>query len=127
MVYGTVAEALEKAGITLGPDDYTVPAQDSLVGIGSTIQVHRVRYEETVEYQTIPHDTEYVYTSLYFRDTDRTTTLQTGQDGQCAITTPPPLGGRRAGEQHRHRRDHHRGAPGCPHQGLWRGGACLPP
>ena len=87
MVYGTVAEALEKAGITLGPDDYTVPAQDSLVGIGSTIQVHRVRYEETVEYQTIPHDTEYVYTSLYFRDTDRTTTLQTGQDGQCAITT----------------------------------------
>src|SRR5699024_1001112 len=28
MVYGTVAEALEKAGITLGPDDYTVPALD---------------------------------------------------------------------------------------------------
>ena len=57
MVYGTVAEALEKAGITLGPDDYTVPALDSLVGIGSKVEVHRVRYEETVEYQTIPYET----------------------------------------------------------------------
>ena len=87
MVYGTVADALEKAGITLGPDDYTVPEQDSLVGIGSKIEVHRVHYEETVEYQTIPYDTEYVYTSLYFRDTDRVTTLQAGSNGQCAVTT----------------------------------------
>ncbi|WP_242967437.1 3D domain-containing protein [Faecalibacterium sp. An77] len=87
MVYGTVGEALEKAGITLGPDDYTVPEQDSLVGIGSRIEVHRVRYEETVEYQTIPYETEYVYTSLYFRDTDRVTTIQAGSNGQCAITT----------------------------------------
>ena len=87
MVYGTVADALEKAGITLGPDDYTVPGQDALVGIGSKIEVHRVRYEETVEYQTIPYDTEYVYTSLYFRDTDRVTTLQAGSNGQCAVTT----------------------------------------
>lgn len=87
MVYGTVAEALEKAGITLGPDDYTVPALDSLVGIGSKVEVHRVRYEETVEYQTIPYETEYVYTSLYFRDTDRVTTVQAGADGQRAITT----------------------------------------
>src|SRR5699024_74564 len=96
MVYGTVAEALEKAGITLGPDDYTVPALDSLVGIGSQgavprgrreEEVHRVRYEETVEYQTIPYETEYVYTSLYFRDTDRVTTVQAGADGQRAITT----------------------------------------
>ena len=87
MVFGTVADALEKAGVTLGPDDYTVPAQDSLVGIGSRIEVHRVRYEETVEYQTIPYETEYIYTSLYFRDTDRVTTLQAGADGQCAVTT----------------------------------------
>ena len=87
MVYGTVAQALEKAGVTLGPDDYTVPAADALVGIGSTIEVHRVRYEETVEYQTIPHETEYVYTSLYFRDTDRVTTVRAGVDGQCAVTT----------------------------------------
>ena len=87
MVYGTVAQALEKAGVTLGPDDYTVPGANALVGIGSTIEVHRVRYEETVEYQTIPHETEYVYTSLYFRDTDRVTTVRAGVDGQCAVTT----------------------------------------
>ena len=99
MVFGTVADALEKAGVTLGPDDYTVPAQDSLVGIGSRIEVHRVRYEETVEYQTIPYETEYIYTSLYFRDTDRVTTLQAGADtaGWTASwktasspTSPPP-------------------------------------
>ncbi len=87
MLYGTVADALEKAGVALGADDYTTPALDALVGIGSTIEVHRVRYEETVEYQEIPHDTEYIYTSLYFRDTDRVTTLQAGVNGESAVTT----------------------------------------
>ena len=87
MVFGTVADALERAGITLDPDDYTEPALDQLVGMGSEIIVHRVDYLETVETQAIPHEVEYVYTSLYFRDKDRTTTLQPGVDGQCAVTT----------------------------------------
>ena len=42
---------------------------------GSEITVHRVDYQDKVETQTIPYDTEYVYTSLYFRNTGRTTTL----------------------------------------------------
>ncbi len=36
---------------------------------GSTITVHRVDYTDRVETQAIPYDTEYVYTSLYFRNT----------------------------------------------------------
>ncbi len=87
MVYGTVADALERAGITLEGDDYTEPALDHLVTVGTSIVVHRVDYEERVETQTIPYDTEYVYTSLYFRNTNRTTTVRHGSDGQQTVTT----------------------------------------
>lgn len=87
MVYGTVADALERAGITLGPDDYTVPSLDAFVTVGSKIEVHRVEYVQTTEYQTIPYETEYIYTSLYYRDTDRTTTVQKGANGECVVTS----------------------------------------
>lgn len=87
MVYGTVAEALERAGITLEGDDYTEPALDENVTIGSTIEVHRVDYQDKVETQTVPYETQYVYTSLYFRSKDRTTTLQNGADGEQTVTT----------------------------------------
>ena len=73
MVFGTVADALKRAGITLEGDDYTEPALDQLVSAGSTITVHRVDYTDRVETQAIPYDTEYVYTSLYFRNTGRAT------------------------------------------------------
>ena len=65
MAFGTVADALERAGITLEADDYTEPALDQLVTVGS----------------------EYVYTSLYFRNTGRATTLQHGAEGQQTVTT----------------------------------------
>ena len=87
MAFGTVADALEKAGVVLGPDDYTVPSLDSFVTVGSKIEVHRVEYVETTEYQTIPYETEYIYTSLYYRDTDRATTVQSGSNGECVITS----------------------------------------
>ena len=40
-----------------------------------------------METQAIPYDTEYVYTSLYFRNTGRTTTMQHGAEGQQTVTT----------------------------------------
>ena len=40
MVYGTVADALQRAGITLEGDDYTEPALDRLVTAGTPIVVH---------------------------------------------------------------------------------------
>ena len=87
LVFGTVADALERAGITLEGDDYTEPALDHVVTAGSKIVVHRVDYEERVETQAIPYDTQYVYTSLYFRNTGRTTTVQHGAAGQQTVTT----------------------------------------
>ena len=87
LVFGTVADALERAGITLEGDDYTEPALDHVVTAGSKIVVHRVDYTERVETQAIPYDTQYVYTSLYFRNTGRTTTLQHGAAGQQTVTT----------------------------------------
>ena len=86
-MFGTVADALERAGITLEGDDYTEPALDHVVTAGSKIVVHRVDYEERVETQAIPYDTQYVYTSLYFRNTGRTTTPQHGAAGQQTVTT----------------------------------------
>ena len=53
LVFGTVADALERAGITLEGDDYTEPALDHVVTAGSKIVVHRVDYEERVETQAI--------------------------------------------------------------------------
>ena len=65
----------------------TEPALDQLVSAGSTITVHRVDYTDRVETQAIPYDTEYVYTSLYFRNTGRATTVRHGAEGQQTITT----------------------------------------
>ena len=87
MVVGTVADALERAGITLSGDDYTEPALSAMVTVGSKIEVHRVEYQDKVETQAVPYDTEYVYTSLYFRNTGRTTTMQHGAEGQQTVTT----------------------------------------
>ena len=44
-------------------------------------------YTDRVETQAIPYDTEYVYTSLYFRNTGRATTVRHGAEGQQTITT----------------------------------------
>ena len=54
MVVGTVADALERAGITLEGDDYTEPALSAMVTAGSKIEVHRVEYQDKVETQAVP-------------------------------------------------------------------------
>ena len=92
MVVGTVADALERAGITLEGDDYTEPALSAMVTAGSKIEVHRVEYQDKVETQAVPYDTEYVYTSLYFRNTNRATTLQHGSE-RASRPSPPGSAG----------------------------------
>lgn len=61
----------KKPGVILEGDDYTEPALDSLVTVGSKIEVHRVDYQDRVETMAVPYDTEYIYTSLYFRNKNR--------------------------------------------------------
>ncbi len=87
MVFGTVEDALERAGVVLGEFDYTVPETNSLVAMGSEIEVHRVEYTENTEYQAIPYETEYIYSSANYRNKNQTTTIRQGTEGQRAVTT----------------------------------------
>lgn len=86
MVGGTVEDALAECGIQLGEHDYTEPSLHSGVDPETSITVHRVEYRDTVVQESIPFETEYVYTSLYYRNKRRTTTLQQGQEGIREIT-----------------------------------------
>ena len=95
MVFGTVADALQRAGITLEGDDYTEPALDQ----PGERRLHRSRctawtITDRVETQAIPYDTEYVYTSLYFRNTGRATTVQPRCGRPADRDHPRPLCGR---------------------------------
>ena len=56
LVFGTVADALERAGITLEGDDYTEPALDHVVTAGSKIVVHRVDYDWLLYTSPSPRD-----------------------------------------------------------------------
>ena len=77
MVYGTVADALQRAGITLEGDDYTEPALDRLVTAGTPIVVHRVDYQDRVEKQTVTTRDRYVDGELENSIVvDSTTTVQ---------------------------------------------------
>lgn len=87
MTQGTVAEALAAAGVTLGENDYTVPSLHSELAEGDTVTVHRVVYQDTVEYEAIPYETTYSYTSEFYKNRSKTITLQTGRDGEKAITS----------------------------------------
>ncbi|MFI3168356.1 MAG: 3D domain-containing protein [Faecalibacterium sp.] len=87
LIQGTVADALALAEVSLGEYDYTTPSLNTTLSQGDVITVHRVEYIQTVEYEPIPYETEYVYTSLYFRWTSKQTTVQEGSDGQTDITS----------------------------------------
>ena len=83
---GTVQQALETAGIQLGEHDYTEPSLNAAASEEQPITVHRVEYQDTVTYESIPFETEYVYTSLYYRNRSRTTVMQQGREGTNEIT-----------------------------------------
>ena len=88
VAYGTVAQALEKAGVVLSGDDYTEPALDTLVQEGmQEIVVHRVTYEERTQTEPVPFETEYVVegdpeSSRYEHDILRSE----GVDGEQVVT-----------------------------------------
>ncbi len=87
LVNGTVADALEACGVTLGEHDYTEPSLHTELTEDLAITVHRVEYQDTVTYESIPYETEYVYTSLYYRNRNRTEVMQQGHEGTNEITT----------------------------------------
>ncbi len=58
---GTVADALEEAGITLGEDDTVYPALDAELSGFTEIEVSRVTFGTSEETQEIDYNTEVVY------------------------------------------------------------------
>ena len=83
---GTVAQALEKAGVALGANDLVSPAADQPAGEGTAITVQRVAYKDYTLQESIPVETLYRYSSLYYRDQDFTQTLQTGTEGLTEVS-----------------------------------------
>jgi len=55
---GTVAKALEIAGLTLEGDDFVTPKPDTALSPGETIHVNRVSYKERVETEKIDFEEE---------------------------------------------------------------------
>lgn len=87
LVSGTVEKVLTLCGVTLGEHDYTEPSLHEPVDEDTVITVHRVEYRDTITYESIPFETEYVYTSLFYRNRSRTVTLQNGSEGTNEITS----------------------------------------
>ena len=81
---GTVADAVKRAGITMGEDDETDPAVDTVLTNGMEITVLRVEYKERIETETIPFDTVTRRTpDLYI---DQTKVSVEGVDGEKIVT-----------------------------------------
>lgn len=78
---GTVEDALNQLGITLGENDYVEPSLHTALKEGECAVVYRVEYTDTVVESPIPYETEYRYTSLLHRFKNRTYVLQSGSDG----------------------------------------------
>lgn len=85
MTQGTVADALQKAGVEPGPEDWVEPALDASAE-GCEVTVTRVEYREYTQPEVIPMQTQQVETSLFYRCKDYTKTVQEGVDGLDVVT-----------------------------------------
>lgn len=81
---GTVADALNNAGITLGEDDEVSPALDTMVCEGTAVQVYRVQYT----YRTVVEDTAYAKKTVKSADLykNETKVTQEGVNGSQRVT-----------------------------------------
>ncbi|HZK38575.1 MAG TPA: G5 domain-containing protein [Clostridia bacterium] len=80
---GTVAEAVEKAGITLGEDDETQPALDTLLTAGMEIKILRVTYTQRSENEKVAFaKTVKKSKKMYIGDSKK---LQAGVDGAKSV------------------------------------------
>ena len=75
----TVGEALAEAGVSLTGLDYSLPAEDSAVTPGMTVQIMRVTEELITEDESLPFET--LYQADAARELDTQAIIQTGQSG----------------------------------------------
>lgn len=71
---GTVADALEKAGITLGENDVVFPSLDSKLNGFTKIRIFRVTYDIKNEIQEIPYETEIIKDDSMYVDEEEIVT-----------------------------------------------------
>lgn len=83
---GTVEEAIQEAGLSVGENDIVEPSLDTAVEPGMEVTIQRVSYQEYTQEEVIPAATEYDYTSLYYRSQDEVTTERQGSDGMDRVT-----------------------------------------
>lgn len=84
----TVAELLREAGLTWDGDDIVSPAPGDASEEGDAITLQRVEYREYTQQEVIPIQTEYIYTSLYWRARfrDLQTPVREGSEGLDNVT-----------------------------------------
>lgn len=81
---GTVADALEIAGISLDSDDEVSPAADSRVYEGTAITVYRVEYTSRTVTETIAYANKTIKSADLY--TDQKSVTQKGADGSQKVT-----------------------------------------
>ena len=84
MTQGTVATALERLGIFLGPDDLINMSTNHFVEENDVIVINRVEYVTTYEEEVVPYETTQRITPLY--RPGRSTLLSAGKEGKKRLT-----------------------------------------
>lgn len=82
----TVGELLDEAGIEVGEADVVEPALDEVLERGDSVTLQRVEHVDYTTEETIPIETEYRESSLYYRNTDTQLVLEEGQEGLDLVT-----------------------------------------
>lgn len=83
---GTVADALQKAGVSVSKDDIVTPALNEPTTEGGAITVERVVYEDFTQAEVLPIETEYRYSSLFYRSQKYQQTMRTGSEGLAQVS-----------------------------------------
>lgn len=86
---GTVAQAIEEAGISLSPDDMISLASDTPVQPDMDITINRVTYHTVVETEAVPYEVTEHYTGTMYSGESRVNIE--GAPGERTITTVQKL------------------------------------
>ena len=81
---GTVADALNKAQVTLGKNDETQPAADKALSDGMTITVYRVEFKMRTEEKTVAYEKQSVKSDELNKGESKVT--QQGENGLKKVT-----------------------------------------
>ncbi len=84
LAHGTVKQALETAGITLGKDDEVNVSLDKKVQEGMKINVKRVTYKTRKEVETLNYTTKQVKDSSLYKDQSKV--IKEGKNGTKTVT-----------------------------------------